>query len=79
MEIWISGCAERWFTCIWRAKQRRYRICKSQVPENTEHLWLVVAATPKEIYDTGADNQWPYQFTLDNTEPDGDKCRVIKK
>lgn len=24
-----------------------------QVPENTEHLWLVVAATPKEIYDTG--------------------------
>lgn len=50
-----------------------------QVPENTEHLWLVVAATPKEIYDTGADNQWPYQFTLDNTEPDGDKCRVIKK
>ena len=38
-----------------------------------------MAATPKEIYDTGADNQWPYQFTLDNTEPDGDKCRVIKK
>ncbi|MCS2523229.1 DUF6055 domain-containing protein [Bacteroides ovatus] len=29
-----------------------------QVPENTEHLWLVVAATPKEIYDTGADNQY---------------------
>lgn len=50
-----------------------------QVPENTEHLWLVVVATPKEIYDTGVENQWPYQFTLDNTEPDGDKCRVIKK
>lgn len=45
------------------------------VPENTEHLWLVVAATPSEYWHS-EDNQWPYQFTLVGTEPDGVLCKV---
>lgn len=45
------------------------------VPENTEHLWLVVAATPSEYW-YSEDNQWPYQFELVGTEPDGILCKV---
>ena len=48
------------------------------VPEGTKHLWLVVAATPTEYWHS-EDNQWPYEFTLDGTEPDGDKCKVTRK
>lgn len=46
------------------------------IPENTTYLWLVVAATPKKIFDIDSSNQWPYQFTLKNTEPDTSKCTV---
>lgn len=49
-----------------------------KIPENTEYLWLVVAATPKEHFDIGGTNQWPYQFTLENAEPDKSKCTVIE-
>lgn len=49
-----------------------------KVPANTSHLWLVVAATPR-IYWKSEDNQWPYEFTLDGTEPDGDKCKVTRR
>lgn len=49
-----------------------------KIPENTEYLWLVVAATPKEHFDVGGTNQWPYQFTLENSEPDKSKCAVIE-
>ena len=48
------------------------------VPEGTQHLWLVVAATPTEYW-YSEDNQWPYEFTLEGTEPDGDKCKVTRK
>ena len=48
------------------------------VPEGTKHLWLVVAATPTEYWHS-EDNQWPHEFTLDGTEPDGDKCKVTRK
>jgi len=49
------------------------------VPEGTKHLWSsVVAATPTEYWHS-EDNQWPYEFTLDGTEPDGDKCKVTRK
>lgn len=46
------------------------------VPENTEYLWLVVMGSPtkhrKHIVDNKdeTDSQWPYQFTLFNTDPD---------
>lgn len=48
------------------------------VPENTAYLWLVVAATPKKIFDINSSHQWPYQFTLKNTEPDTSKCTVVE-
>ena len=47
-----------------------------EIPENTAYLWLVVAATPKKIFDINSSHQWPYQFTLKNTEPDTSKCTV---
>ena len=48
------------------------------VPEGTSHLWLVIAATPK-TFSKDADNEWPYQFELTGTEPDGDKCKISVK
>lgn len=40
------------------------------VPENTEHLWLVVIATPTLHwkYDNTKLNQWPYDFKLTGTD-----------
>lgn len=46
---------------------------KFTVPENTEHLWLVVSGAPTEhwehIWDGNSDNdeQWPYQIKLTGT------------
>ena len=54
------------------------------VPENTQHLWLVVTGAPtkhwKHIVDgdnRANDEQWPYQITLINTEPDNNYCTII--
>ncbi|MFR8655604.1 MAG: DUF6055 domain-containing protein [Bacteroides caccae] len=52
------------------------------VPENTQHLWLVVTGAPtkhwKHVVDQNNNNdeQWPYKFTLLNAEPDGQYCTV---
>lgn len=57
------------------------------VPENTIHLWLVVAATPTAHVTHVNDNdpnsnatneQWPYEITLKGTTPDGVKCEVVE-
>lgn len=45
------------------------------VPNTTIHLWLVVAATPKTFIKT-VGNEWPYEFSLTGTEPDGEKCKI---
>lgn len=48
---------------------------KFKVPDNTDHLWLVVAATPTPYwFDDKC--EWPYEFTLEGTRPDGIKCKV---
>lgn len=55
------------------------------VPENTQHLWLVVTGAPtkhwKHVVDgdnRANDEQWPYQITLINTEPDNEYCKLIE-
>lgn len=52
------------------------------IPEDTQHLWLVVTGAPtkhwKHIVDQNNNNdeQWPYKFTLIGTEPDNIYCKV---
>ena len=55
------------------------------VPENTQHLWLIVTGAPtnhwKHVVDGDNrtnDESWPYKITLINTEPDNDFCKVVK-
>jgi hypothetical protein len=53
---------------------------KFTVPENTEHLWLVVMGAPTEHWirqggrrwgrgESTPDEQWPYRFRLEGTAP----------
>jgi len=46
------------------------------VPENTKHLWLVVAATPNTYLRIDEVSEWPYQIELTNAKPDGKLCLV---
>jgi len=51
-----------------------------RVPENTEHLWLVVMGAPTEHWpvatrrrgqtEPAEEEQWPYRFKLQGTAPD---------
>ncbi len=53
---------------------------KYNIPEGTAHLWLVVAATPKNLIKTDDKdpNEWPYEFSLTGTEPDTEKCKITR-
>lgn len=46
------------------------------VPENTKHLWLVVAATPSVYQGLDETSEWPYQIELTNAKPDNEYCKV---
>lgn len=55
------------------------------VPENTQHLWLIVTGAPTKHWkhvvdkdDRSNDESWPYKITLINTEPDNEFCKVVK-